>query len=269
MDRSLWAVLAGHLHAALQHRAHRRDADLLPGRPRPAPRRPRPAPRPGAGRPSSVPRVRPDHGAPSTSRSSSSRRSSASCPTGAATGGSCSSGRCSASSPSLSRGPPTNIPLILGTRLLEGAATAASIPSILGFIAVATAFDEGLRGQGRRALRGGNARRAPRRLRRRRPAVHRSSARGVPRERRDLHGLARDLPLRRRPQPRGVTARRRTRAAPARIDLSRYRQILGRTHVWLLAPDLDRGQRGRSACSRPRRSSSSSASRTRSSPTSC
>jgi len=40
-----------------------------------------------------------------------------------------------------------NIPLILGTRLLEGAATAASIPSILGFIAVATAMDEGLRGR--------------------------------------------------------------------------------------------------------------------------
>jgi MFS family permease len=40
-----------------------------------------------------------------------------------------------------------NIPLLLGTRLLEGAATAASIPSILGFIAIATAMDEGLRGK--------------------------------------------------------------------------------------------------------------------------
>src|SRR5262245_13526606 len=40
-----------------------------------------------------------------------------------------------------------NLPVILGTRLLEGAATAASIPSILGFIAVATASDEGLRGR--------------------------------------------------------------------------------------------------------------------------
>src|SRR4026207_368411 len=35
-----------------------------------------------------------------------------------------------------------DIPLIRGTRWLEGAATAASIPSILGFIAVATAMDE-------------------------------------------------------------------------------------------------------------------------------
>ncbi len=41
----------------------------------------------------------------------------------------------------------TNVPLIVGTRLLEGSATAASIPSILGFIAVATAMDEGLRGR--------------------------------------------------------------------------------------------------------------------------
>ena len=41
----------------------------------------------------------------------------------------------------------TNLPLIVGTRLLEGSATASSIPSILGFIAVATALDEGLRGK--------------------------------------------------------------------------------------------------------------------------
>jgi MFS family permease len=41
----------------------------------------------------------------------------------------------------------TNLLLLGGTRLLEGASTAASIPSILGFIAVVTAFDEGLRGR--------------------------------------------------------------------------------------------------------------------------
>src|SRR3954453_11627489 len=40
----------------------------------------------------------------------------------------------------------TNLALLGGTRLLEGAATASSVPSILGFIAVATAMDEGLRG---------------------------------------------------------------------------------------------------------------------------
>ena len=37
--------------------------------------------------------------------------------------------------------------VIGGTRLLEGASTAASVPSILGYLALATADDEGLRGK--------------------------------------------------------------------------------------------------------------------------
>ena len=41
----------------------------------------------------------------------------------------------------------TNLLVIGGTRWLEGASTAASVPSILGFIAIVTAFDEGLRGK--------------------------------------------------------------------------------------------------------------------------
>jgi MFS family permease len=41
----------------------------------------------------------------------------------------------------------TNLLVIGGTRLLEGGATAASVPSILGFIAAATAADELLRGR--------------------------------------------------------------------------------------------------------------------------
>jgi MFS family permease len=41
----------------------------------------------------------------------------------------------------------TNLVVLGGTRLLEGASTAASVPSILGFIAIATASDEGLRGK--------------------------------------------------------------------------------------------------------------------------
>jgi MFS family permease len=40
-----------------------------------------------------------------------------------------------------------SLPMIGITRLLEGGATAASVPSILGFIAAATAADEGLRGR--------------------------------------------------------------------------------------------------------------------------
>ena len=41
----------------------------------------------------------------------------------------------------------TNLGVIGGTRLLEGASTAASVPSILGFIAMATAGNELLRGR--------------------------------------------------------------------------------------------------------------------------
>jgi MFS family permease len=41
----------------------------------------------------------------------------------------------------------TNLVVIGGTRLLEGASTAASVPSILGFIAMATAGNELLRGR--------------------------------------------------------------------------------------------------------------------------
>jgi MFS family permease len=41
----------------------------------------------------------------------------------------------------------TNLVILGGTRWLEGASTAASVPSILGFIAVVTAGDEGLRGK--------------------------------------------------------------------------------------------------------------------------
>jgi MFS family permease len=41
----------------------------------------------------------------------------------------------------------TDVGLLLGTRILEGASTAASVPSILGFIAMATAADELLRGR--------------------------------------------------------------------------------------------------------------------------
>src|SRR3954469_10052647 len=44
-------------------------------------------------------------------------------------------------------GATTNLYLLGSTRLLEGASGAASVPSILGYIAVATAGDEQLRGR--------------------------------------------------------------------------------------------------------------------------
>jgi MFS family permease len=49
----------------------------------------------------------------------------------------------------------SNLFVVGGTRLLQGASTAASIPSILGYIAIATAGSEALRG------RGGGRRRGP------------------------------------------------------------------------------------------------------------
>ena len=41
----------------------------------------------------------------------------------------------------------TNLLLLGGTRWLEGASTAASVPSILGYIAMVTANDQALRGR--------------------------------------------------------------------------------------------------------------------------
>ena len=128
-----------------------------------------------------------------------------------------------------------NIPLLLGTRLLEGAATAASIPSILGFIAVATAMDEGRRGK----------------------AVARFEAATLAGL---LAGFAVAGPLfavlgsvgflvngvlylvsmsiYRWGVDRNLQASLEAPHATGggRIDFSRYRQILGRSHVWFLAP---------------------------------
>ena len=83
-DGSIAVGRAGrHVHAALQHRAHRGDADLLPGRAGRAPRRPRPARRAAAVAGPRRVRVRADRGRVLRRRSSCCRRSSASCRTGA------------------------------------------------------------------------------------------------------------------------------------------------------------------------------------------
>ena len=128
-----------------------------------------------------------------------------------------------------------NIPLILGTRLLEGAATAASIPSILGFIAVATAMDEGLRGK----------------------TVARFEAATLAGL---LAGFAAAGPIftvfgpvgfllnavlyvvsmaiyRWGVDPNAEASLGASHAKDSgRIDFSRYRRILGQGHVWLIAP---------------------------------
>jgi MFS family permease len=128
----------------------------------------------------------------------------------------------------------TSLPVIGFTRLLEGSATASSVPSILGFIAVATAGNEFLRG--------------------------RASARF---EAATLTGLLGGFVLagflwhaigpetflvnaviyvvsfgiyRFGVDPAEDTARRARAAGEPRVDLGRYAEILRGGHVWLLAP---------------------------------
>ena len=129
----------------------------------------------------------------------------------------------------------TNLPLIVGTRLLEGSATASSIPSILGFIAVATAADEGLRGRAvarfeaatLAGLLAGFAVAGPLFTALGAAAflvnglVYALSL-GIYR-----YGVDRDLDT---SHDAGLGGGER------RFDLGRYRDILGRSHVWLLAP---------------------------------
>jgi MFS family permease len=127
----------------------------------------------------------------------------------------------------------TNVPLLGATRLLEGSATAASVPSILGFISGTTAHDEGLRGKAvarfeaatLMGLLGGfvaagvlyNALG---------PAAFLANA-GI---------YVVSLAIYRYGVDSKLDVQPRIRPDGPRIDLSRYRRILGSTHVWLLAP---------------------------------
>ena len=128
----------------------------------------------------------------------------------------------------------TNVPLIVGTRLLEGSATAASIPSILGFIAVATAMDEGLRGKTvarfeaatLAGLLAGFAAAGPL------FTIFKAEAfllNGV------LYLVS--LTIYRWGVDRHLEASLEApHASTGGFNLSRYKAILGRSHVWLLAP---------------------------------
>ena len=126
-----------------------------------------------------------------------------------------------------------SLPVIGFTRVLEGVSTAASVPSILGFIAFATAADELHARQGRRPVRGRDPRGADAGLRGRGAAVRRAGPGRVPRQRARVRDLVLDLPLR-RPDGRRAGARRpqpRPRGGPAALL-----RILRGSHVWLLAP---------------------------------
>ena len=132
----------------------------------------------------------------------------------------------------------TNLVLIGGTRLLEGASTAASVPSILGFIALVTARDESLRGRASARFEGATL-----------AGIGAGAvAAGI------LYsgvgawdGFGRDTFLLNAVlygvsfliYRLGVTDPRAERGgggAPHAFDFGRYRRVLASSHVWLLAP---------------------------------
>ena len=129
----------------------------------------------------------------------------------------------------------TNLVILGGTRLLEGASTAASIPSILGYIALATAGNELLRGKAAARFEGATLAGigvgfavAPLLFGALGPAAFFLNA--------AFYGVSlliyqfgvedRDR------EERAVAAAART----SRMDLSRYGTLLRTSHVWLLAP---------------------------------
>jgi len=128
----------------------------------------------------------------------------------------------------------TNIPIIGATRLLEGSATASSVPSILGFISGATAHDEGLRGRAvarfeaatLTGLLGGFV-----------AAGVLYSAVGPAAFLLNAVIYVISLSIYRYGVDPHLDVQPRSRPAEGRrLDLSRYRRILSGTHVWLLAP---------------------------------
>ena len=132
----------------------------------------------------------------------------------------------------------TSIPLLGGTRLLEGASTAASVPSILGYIAVATAGNEVLRGKAAARFEGATLAGlgagfavAPLLFAAIGPTAFFVNA---------LVYGASFLIYRFGVEDRDAAERAAVRATQAgtnrRIDLARYRALLGSYHVWLLAP---------------------------------
>jgi MFS family permease len=128
-----------------------------------------------------------------------------------------------------------NLPLILGTRLLEGAATAASIPSILGFIAVATAADEGLRGRTVARFEAATLAGLLAGFAVAGPLFTTLGTVGFL-----VNGVLYmvSLGIYRWGVDRNLEASLEAPHASggSKLDLSRYRRILGQSHVWLIAP---------------------------------
>ncbi|HKG18263.1 MAG TPA: MFS transporter [Candidatus Limnocylindrales bacterium] len=129
----------------------------------------------------------------------------------------------------------TNIALLGATRLLEGASTAASVPSILGYIALATATSEVLRGKAAARFEGATLggfgvgiAAAPLLFAQFGPAAF------------FLNGLiycVSFLIYRYGVEDRDREERAaRLASATSRMDLGRYKTLLRTSHVWLLAP---------------------------------
>ena len=127
-----------------------------------------------------------------------------------------------------------SLPVIGFTRLLEGGATASSVPSILGFIAVATAADEALRGRASArfeaatllGLFGGYA-----------LAGFLWTFLGPETFLVNAGLYVVSLAIYRYGVDPAEDAPRHVRAeGEGRVDLGRYRRILGGGHVWLIAP---------------------------------
>lgn len=129
----------------------------------------------------------------------------------------------------------TNLPVLGGTRLLEGASTAASVPSILGYIALATATSEVLRGKAAARFEGATLAgfgvgfaTAPLLFAAFGPVAFFLNAL--------VYGVS-FLIYRFGVEDRDREERAATAATRAsRMDLHRYGSLLRTSHVWLLAP---------------------------------
>ena len=141
----------------------------------------------------------------------------------------------------------TNLWLLGGTRLLEGASTAASVPSILGFIAMATANDEALRGKTSSrfeaatiaGLGAGFAAAGP---------LWTVSGRSRSSSTRHLRGVAADLPLRRARDAADEHGRPPHGRSHGRLGALRELLAVPRLAA---GADLDRHQRGARAVHQP------------------
>jgi MFS family permease len=130
----------------------------------------------------------------------------------------------------------TNLLILGGTRILEGASTAASVPSILGYIALATAGNELLRGKAAARFEGATLAGigagfivAPLLFAALGPLAFFLNA--------GIYGIS-FLIYRFGVEDRQAEERasRRATVGRSRMDLGRYATLLRSSHVWLLAP---------------------------------